>query len=318
MEKQLINRKRGTFMVVLLSLFYLSMTVSVFAESEQNPVASANDTSKSALSYTQTQEGVEIQLEKKMLSPEPSPVVPAPPSPQTTAPTASETTDQKPAATDMVGDLDDPFKSASPDVPELKDPLVAYNRFMFNVNDKLYLYIMEPVARRYRDWVSEDVRVSIRNMFNNASSPAKFVSSVVQGDMNKASRAFGRAIINTTIGIGGLFDVADKHFHIDDVNEDFGQALGFRNVPTGPYLVIPIIGPSTARDAVGRVVDSFLSPTILLIPGIAAGMGVSAADEINRTSFIIDDIKGLDDSSVDKYEITRDFYHQYREGLVRK
>lgn len=308
--------KRGIFTLALFSLFLLLASVTAFADAEQNPVATDNNATNNP-SYTQTPEGIEIQLEKKLI--EPSPVVPeAPISTQTTTPSTQETADQQPAVKDMVGELDDPFKSESPDVPELKDPLVSYNRFMFTVNDKLYFYVMEPVARKYRDWVSEDVRVSIRNMFNNAASPAKFVSSLVQGDVNKATRAFGRAVINTTIGIGGLFDVADKHFHIDDVNEDFGQALGFHNIPTGPYLVIPIIGPSTARDAVGRVVDSFLSPSILFAPGVGVGMGMTVSEEVNRTSFIIDDIKGLDDSSVDKYESTRDFYHQYREGLVRK
>lgn len=215
-------------------------------------------------------------------------------------------------------ELDDPFKSASPDLPELKDPFVGYNRVMYNVNDSLFTNVIDPVARQYRNYVNEDVRVSIRNLFNNASSAVKFMSSLLQGDFDKTARVLGRVLINSTIGIGGLFDVADRHFHIDDVNEDFGQTLGYYNVPTGPYVVVPFLGPSTVRDLAGKIVDSFLSPSIVFAPGFAVGSAMSLTDTINRTSFILDDKKALDESAVDEYESVRDFYHQYREGLIRK
>ena len=233
-------------------------------------------------------------------------------------PTASTETPDLRLETTPAGELEDPFKSASPDLPELKDPLVSYNRFMYRVNDSIFTNVIDPVAREYRNYVNEDVRISLRNLFNNASSAVKFVSSLLQGDLDKTARVLGRVVINSTIGIGGLFDVADRHFHIDDVNEDFGQTLGYYNVPTGPYIVIPFVGPSTARDIAGKIVDSFLSPSIVFAPGFAVGTGMSLTDTINRTSFILDDKKSLDESAVDEYESVRDFYHQYREGLVRK
>ena len=213
---------------------------------------------------------------------------------------------------------EDPFKSASTELPELKDPLVKYNRFMFTVNDNINKNIIHPVARQYREWVDESIRISIRNAYNNAATPSKFVSSLLQGNLNKASRVLGRVIINTTIGIGGLFDVAHKHFHIEDVDEDFGQALGYNKVPPGPYIILPLIGPSTARDAFGLAVDSFLSPAVMFAPNIAVGMAIPAAEDINRSSLTLDDKQWVKDSVVDEYESMRDAYHQYREDLIRK
>ncbi|MBI4385022.1 MAG: VacJ family lipoprotein [Nitrospinae bacterium] len=259
----------------------------------------ARDEGRQRMELVQTTE-VTIQLEKKMPAPVPenSPEPPPPPV--------------------EFEDLQDPFKDETPDILELRDPFVGVNRVMFRINENIYDYVMDPVAREYKKIVSEDIRIAIRNMFNNAMTPVKFVSSLLQGDINKSTRVLGRVIINSTIGVGGLFDVADQHFHIDDVNEDFEQALGYRGVPTGPYFVIPFMGPLTARHIVGRVVDSFLSPTVLFAPGFAAGAAMGVTDKINDISFILEDKESLDESAIDKYESVRDFYHQYREGLIRK
>lgn len=219
-----------------------------------------------------------------------------------------------------VADLSDPFLDDDPyksSVPELKDPFESYNRFMHKINDKIYTNVVDPVARKYRDWVNEDIRISIGNFFNNLTSPRKILSSLAQGNLDKTARALGRVIINTTIGIGGFFDVAEKHFHIEDVNEDFGQALGYHKVPSGPYFVIPFLGPSTIRDIVGRAADTVTS-FMIYSPSFAIGSGAFVTDKVNNTSFIVDDVKSLDENTVDKYESIRDFYHQYREELIRK
>ena len=97
---------------------------------------------------------------------------------------------------------------------------------MFGFNEGFYEHFMEPIARGYRDLVSSDIRLAISNVFNNALAPVRLVSSVLQGDMNKTGRVIGRTLINTTIGLGGMFDVADKGFGIKSVNEDLDQVFG--------------------------------------------------------------------------------------------
>jgi phospholipid-binding lipoprotein MlaA len=220
---------------------------------------------------------------------------------------------------DFYEELEDPFgPPEGEEIPELKDPFEDYNRFMFNVNENLYEYVMEPVARGWRYALPEDLRIVIRNAFDNAMAPVKLVSSLVQGDWDKSGRVLSRTLINTTAGLGGMLDVAGQEYGIENVEEDFDQALGHYDVPTGPYIVLPFFGPSTVRNISGRVVDSFLSPTIFFAPGFLIGSGITLSETTNDISFIIDDKKALEESAIDEYESVRDFYHQYREGLIRE
>jgi len=216
-------------------------------------------------------------------------------------------------------EMEDPFgPPAGEEVPVLKDPYVSYNRWMYNVNDGLYDYVMEPLAKGWRFVLPEDVRIVIRNAFDNALSPVKLFSSLVQGDLDKSGRVLSRLFINTTVGLGGMLDVAGQEYDIKNVNEDFDQALGHYDVPTGPYIVLPFFGPSTARNTAGRVVDSFLSPSLLFAPSFLVRGGITVSGTTNDVSFIIDDKKALEESAIDEYESVRDFYHQYREGLVKE
>jgi phospholipid-binding lipoprotein MlaA len=216
-------------------------------------------------------------------------------------------------------ELEDPFGPAEgEEIPVLTDPFVGYNRFMFDVNEGLYDYVMEPLAKGWRFVLPEDLRIVIRNAFDNALSPVKLVSSLIQGDLEKSGRVLSRVLINTTAGLGGMLDVAGQEYDIKNVNEDFDQALGHHDVPTGPYIVLPFFGPSTARNAAGRVVDSFLSPSIFFSPSFLVSSGITVGETTNDVSFIIDDKKALGESAIDEYESVRDFYHQFREGLVNE
>jgi len=137
-------------------------------------------------------------------------------------------------------EMEDPFgPPAGEEIPELKDPFVGYNRWMYNVNEGLYDYVMEPMAKGWRFVVPEDFRIVIRNAFDNALSPVKLVSSLIQGDFDKSGRVLSRVLINTTAGLGGMLDVAGQEYGIENVDEDFDQALGHYDVPTGPYIVLP-------------------------------------------------------------------------------
>jgi phospholipid-binding lipoprotein MlaA len=216
-------------------------------------------------------------------------------------------------------EMEDPFgPAAGEELPVLKDPFVGYNRWMFDVNENLYEYLMEPLAKGWRFVLPEDLRIVIRNAFDNALAPVKLVSSLAQGEFSKSGRVLSRTLINSTVGLGGMLDVAGQEYNIENVNEDFDQALGHYDVPTGPYVVLPFIGPSTARNIAGRVVDSFLSPSIFFSPSFLVSTGITVGETTNDVSFIIDDKKALEESAIDEYESVRDFYHQYRDGLVNE
>ena len=215
-------------------------------------------------------------------------------------------------------DMEDPFAGNEKDIPILSDPFEGYNRWMFGVNESLYDSAVEPFVRGYRGMVDEDLRIGIRNMFNNALFPVKLLSSLIQLDFNKSGRVLARTLINTTWGFGGMADVAGEEFGIKDVNEDFDQALGSLGIPTGPYLVLPFFGPATTRNMLGRTVDTLMSPGALLALSFGQNVIINAEDNVNQISFIIDDKKQLEDSALDEYESVRDFYHQFRHGLLKK
>lgn len=212
----------------------------------------------------------------------------------------------------------DPFADEHPEYPPIEDPLESYNRFMFSLNDGLFEFLLEPMARNYEQFVHDEIRLAVKNIFNNASSFVKLFSSIVQMDVDKSVRVLGRLILNSTIGLGGMFDVAGNYFGVEDVNEDFDQALGHYDIGTGSYLVLPFLGPSSMRNVVGRVVDAFLSPTILLSPSFTVGAGITAGDMINSTSFNYKGYNDLKKDAVDPYISMRDFNHQYREKLVHE
>ena len=214
-------------------------------------------------------------------------------------------------------EMEDPFAGSEEDLPVLSDPLEGYNRWMFGINEAFYEHAMEPFVRGYKDIVHEDLRIGVRNVYNNATFPAKFVSSLFQLEFGKAGRVLARTFINTVFGFGGYSDVASEEFGIDDVNEDFDQALGIMGIPTGPYIVLPFFGPATARNVVGRTVDTLSSPGAFTGQGFGTNVVINAEDQVNQASFILDDKKQLEESALDEYESVRDFYHQFRHGLLK-
>jgi phospholipid-binding lipoprotein MlaA len=292
-------------LVALLLLFLLSSfawaEVTVLEPKVTNLVSDIGDNI-----LTQTAE-VTIKLEKSI----PRSTISTSPF-EMTQPTLSSSEDP-----DDYEELEDPFAGSSGDIPILSDPLEGYNRWMFGVNETIYQNVLEPVARGYRDGVHENLRLGIKNIFSNAMAPVRLVSSLLQLDFEKAGRVIARTFINTTLGLGGIADVAGEEYNIEGVGEDFDQLLGSYGIPTGPYVVLPFFGPSTARNIVGRAADGFMSPTFFFAPSTAVGAGLTMEENINDASFIIDDKKQLEESALDEYESVRDFYHQWRHGLVK-
>lgn len=205
---------------------------------------------------------------------------------------------------------------------EINDPFEGFNRKIFWFNDKADRYVLEPVAKGYEWLLPEFMRDGVRNFFSNLGTPVYLVSDVVQFKFSQAADHSGRFLVNSTIGLVGLMDVA-KHMGLEHHDEDFGTALAYRDVPAGPYLVLPFLGPSNLRDGAGRIVDSFLNPLDYSFVTQAEGRdqwaviaGSRALDLIDQRARMIEAINAARESSVDEYLFIQGAYYQYRKGLV--
>lgn len=193
-----------------------------------------------------------------------------------------------------------------------EDPWQGWNRPMFGFNAAADTYVLRPIAQGWTFVTFEDMRQSIRRVFFNASFPSRFVSSVGQADATKAMTELGRFLVNTTVGIGGLFDPATR-FGMARYDEDIGQMFGAWGIPPGPYWVIPLLGPSSPRDALGLVGDALLSP-FLWIPAPLYGVGVVNA--VNSRALADEEIQTAKEGALDYYVFVRDAYVQNRAAAV--
>ena len=212
---------------------------------------------------------------------------------------------------------EDPFAEEEKKIAHMPDPFARwYNRPVYVFNDHFYEYFLRPVAQTYKDLIAEGFRIMIRNLYNTSTFPGRLVSSILQFKFDKAGRVISRVLINCTLGFFCMADVANEEFDIKPVDEDFGQVLGFYGIPSGPYLVLPLLGPSSVRDGVGRAVDALMNPLFWVVPNFSTGVGLTSERMVNETSFFIEDIKALKESAIDPYESLRDFYNQRREILI--
>ena len=202
---------------------------------------------------------------------------------------------------------------------EANDPLEPLNRYFFEVNFFIDSLVLEPVVTAYARIVPDPARGIVRNFFFNLKSPVILANDVLQGDMDRARTTTGRFLANTTIGLAGLFDVA-AHFGWEKHEEDFGQTLGVWGVGEGPYLVLPVIGPSPPRDILGIVGDYFLDPLSYYarntdrdwIPYVRRGVRVIDFRAENLEAF--DDIER---TAIDLYATVRSIYRQRRNDDIR-
>ena len=198
---------------------------------------------------------------------------------------------------------------------QVADPLEPVNRAIFVFNDRLYFWVLKPVARGYGFVVPEPLRIGIRNAFTNILMPVRFVNSLLQGKVKGAGRELARFVVNSTIGMGGLFDTAKNDWHIPPSDEDTGQTLGTYGLGHGAYLVLPFFGPSSVRDTVGLGGDTLLNPLWYLLD-FQTGLEVTAVKTINNTSLRIGDYEGIKAMAIDPYLAIRDGYIQHRAGQV--
>ncbi|MBF0143899.1 MAG: VacJ family lipoprotein [Magnetococcales bacterium] len=202
--------------------------------------------------------------------------------------------------------------------PPVSDPLEPVNRFFFTFNHMIYHGVMKPVATVYAALIPEGGRVAVRQFFHNLAMPARVVNALLQGKGAVAGRELERFGINTLLGAFGLFDVAEMHFNLDSSDEDLGQSLAHFGLGDQVYLVLPLIGPSNARDAVGFAGDTFMDPLTYLPESASARLGISGFNRTNATSLRIGEYEEVVESAIDPYISIRDAYLQLRQEQVRQ
>ncbi len=207
---------------------------------------------------------------------------------------------------------------------EVNDPFEPVNRVTFQINRVIDTIVVRPVAETYRDHVPDPLQQVMRNFLRNLGTPVVIANNLFQGDFERAEINATRFFVNSTIGVGGLGDVMGMSHGYEYESADFGQTLGVWGVGEGPYLVLPVLGPSNVRDAIGRGVDSAMDPF-----GYLHGMGLASLGDANRFSGSrigailvdaragsLDDLDEVERSSLDYYAAMRSLYHQYRNSMI--
>jgi phospholipid-binding lipoprotein MlaA len=199
----------------------------------------------------------------------------------------------------------------------IADPLEPINRVFFHVNDKVYFWVLKPVASGYKGIVPQGMRVGVRNFFSNLTTPVRMVNCLLQANLEGTGTEVARLLLNTTFGLVGFFDPAKKTFNLEKQDEDFGQTLGFWGIGPAFYIDWPILGPSSLRDTFGFAGDLLLDPRTYVF-NRPIFYAVRPFELVNDTSLRIGNYEDLKKSAIDPYVALKDAYHQYRQNKIRK
>ncbi len=200
---------------------------------------------------------------------------------------------------------------------DIADPFEPINRVIFHINDKLYRAILSPAVKTYRV-IPEGARVSISNFYDNLTTPISAINALLQLDLPNAGSELSRFVLNSTIGILGLFDPATL-WGFEEDREDLGQTLAHYGVGHGFYVVLPLISFSSLRDASGRLGNGFMNPiNQVWDPELDDWIAFQALDTVNDFSFDVETYISLYDSALDPYVFFRSAYVQNREGEVNR
>jgi phospholipid-binding lipoprotein MlaA len=212
-------------------------------------------------------------------------------------------------------DADDDFAEWEQEItPEISDPLERVNRGVFWFNEQADRFVIKPVAKGY-DWLlPRPVKRGVSNVFDNLFTPVVAVSDLLQGKFQHSAEDVGRFVVNSTVGVVGIFDVATG-WGLEKRHEDIGQAFGAWGIGSGPYLVLPILGPSNVRDGVGLVGNYFLQPQHY-IEDDETRWGVAVLGGIDTRYRLLDASTVLEQAALDRYAFVRSSYMQYRQNLV--
>lgn len=200
--------------------------------------------------------------------------------------------------------------TVDPEFADPRDPWEGFNRAVYSLNDALDKAIIKPLAKGYNVIVPTPVNKGVTNFFNNLADVTSAINNLLQFKVERAFSDIGRVVLNTTVGIGGLFDVA-SNMNLPRYGEDFGQTLGTWGVATGPYLVLPIIGPSSGRGAVGVVVDWFTDP-VTYVEDDTVRWSLRGLDLVDTRADLLNASRVVDEAALDPYAFVRDAYLQRR------
>lgn len=193
-----------------------------------------------------------------------------------------------------------------------RDPLEGFNRSMYNFNDTLDRAVLKPVAKGYKAVMPDPAQKMVHNFFSNIDDIFVTANDLLQFKFRQAASDFTRVWVNSTFGVFGLFNVADK---LEKHNEDFGQTLGHWGANSGPYLVLPLLGPSTVRDGAGLAVDSNYG-VIENLEDISVRNSLWATNKVDQRVQLLDAEEIMEDTVVDRYSFIRDGYLMHRRSLV--
>jgi phospholipid-binding lipoprotein MlaA len=195
-----------------------------------------------------------------------------------------------------------------------RDPLEPFNRSMYGLNDAVDRAVIKPVATAYRDVLPSPVRTGVSNFFNNLQDLWSFVNNTLQLKGEGAGNSIVRFGVNTVFGLGGLIDIATE-MRIERHTEDFGQTLGRWGVGAGPYVVLPLLGPSTVRDTAALPVD-MKGNVVSQVDHVPTRNSATVLNLVDRRSQLLDASQMLDEVALDPYSFTRDAFLQRRRNQV--
>ena len=194
------------------------------------------------------------------------------------------------------------------------DPAEPVNRGVLKFNEGIDRFVMDPITTVYRFILPEMVRRSIERCFDNIDSTQTLINDIFQLEWKEAGITTTRLVINTTVGVGGLFDPA-KAWGIEGHVSDFGQTLAMAGAPSGPYVILPLLGPSNVRDGVGLGVDALFNPTFFLLGGTDV-LFFNGSSGLTERARYVDELNALKESSIDYYAALRSAYYQNRQAEI--
>ena len=216
---------------------------------------------------------------------------------------------------DEYADDDDEYADEK-DVVLIPDPWIEMNRGLLTFNDKMYFWLLKPVATGYGYIIPKELRQGIVNAFYNIRFPVRFINCLLQGKFRKSGYEFGQFFINTTAGCLGLLNPAANYPHLQPSPEDLGQTFAVWGFGNGAYLMLPFFGPSSLRDGMGKLGDTFIDPLWWLFDDIWTSLAIRAGETVNATSLRIGEYEALKSAALDPYVMLRNAYVQNRNKLI--
>lgn len=202
--------------------------------------------------------------------------------------------------------------------PQASDPLERLNRGTFAFNHQFYRFVFKPLSRVTTFLVPEPVMDAVGNVFENLKSPVRISASLCQGKGRRAAQEFGKLLVNSTAGVGGIWKASDRITGLKNVpEEDFGQTFGTWGIKPGPYLVVPVLGPRSLRDLVGAGVDVCASPQTWVSAG-NVNVWATASDNLQRNPERMQAYDDATKDALDPYIAVREGYSSYRENVVHR